>query len=62
MKARSARSTTTPQCIRATTQVARENATSTIANIKGNACAAGVFVIRAFDHHCSIDVATTHRG
>jgi hypothetical protein len=61
MKARSARSSTTPQCIRAMTQAARENATSTTINIEGNACAPGVFVICTFDDYCSIDVTTTHR-
>jgi hypothetical protein len=61
MKARSALSSTTPQCIRTTTQAARENATSTTVNIEGNACAAGVFVACTFNDCCSIDVTTTHR-
>jgi hypothetical protein len=61
MKARSALPSTTPQCIRAMTRAARENATSTTVNIEGNACAAGVFVMCAFNECCSIDVTTTHR-
>jgi hypothetical protein len=61
MKARSARSSTTPQCIRTMTQAACENATSTTINIEGNACVAGIFVICTFSDYCSIDVTTTHR-
>jgi hypothetical protein len=42
-------------------QEARENTAPVIVNVAGNACATGVFVIRAFNERCSIDVSTTHR-
>jgi hypothetical protein len=61
MKARSARSSSTPQCIRATTQTACESTTSTTINIEGNACAAGIFIICTFNDYGSIDITATHR-
>jgi hypothetical protein len=42
-------------------RVVRENTRSAIVNIAGSDCAAGIFVIRAFEDRQVIDVIATHR-
>jgi hypothetical protein len=61
MKPRTACSRATPQRIRMMMQAACENATQANVNIEGNACAAGVFVIRTLIDCCAIDVIATHQ-
>ena len=61
IRTRNARRSATRHCIRATMQAARENATQTIVNIAGSACAAGVFATRALRDRHTFDVVATHR-